>query len=302
MPIKLKQFIAIFTAGIISIFLISCGGSSDTATATGTLSVRVTDAPIDGVNVKVYVQFSAIELHGDGGTQLIQYNPPKQIELTRLTEGKTADFINELEIPAGRYQWIRLDIDTDQDLDTYIDINGTPYELTIPSGDQNGLKLHTSFEVVENSHSVYVIDFDLRKSVTVTVNGQNINFKLRPTLRLLDESRVGVITGTVDLANYSCDETGNAVYVYEGLDQTPDDEGSMNPPVTSAQVKFDTTTNTYRYTAAFVHHGDYTVAFTCMADMDDPMVNEDITFFDPQNASVVKGTTKVIDFPPVAAR
>lgn len=297
--ISKKIFKHLLLAGLIPLFIVSCGGSSDDAT--GTISVRMTDAPIDGVNVKVYVQFSAIELHGEAGRQRIEYNPPKQIELTQLTEGNTADFINSLEIPTGRYQWIRLDVDTDQDMDTYIDINGTPFELTIPSGDNNGLKLHSSFDVVENEHSIYVIDFDLRKSITVTVNGQNISYKLRPTLRLLDESRVGVITGTVDLANYSCDDTGNAVYIYEGLDQLPDDEGSNNPPIASAQVKYDDATQTYKYIAAFVHHGEYTVALTCMADMDDAETDDDIVFFDPQNASVIKRNTLTIDFPSVVA-
>ena len=296
---KILQLIkVILIAGITSVVLSACGGgSNDSTQATGSVSVSMTDAPIDGVNVKVYVQFSALELHGDGGTQRIEYNPPKQIELTQLTEGKTADFINDLEIPAGKYQWVRLDVDTDKALDTYIDINGTPYELIIPSGDKNGLKLVSGFEIVENAHSVYVIDFDLRKSITVTVNGGNVSYKLRPTLRLLEENRVGIISGTVDLANYSCADTGNAVYVYEGLGQTPDDEGSANPPVTSAQVKYDDTTKSYRYTAAFVHHGDYTVALTCMADKDEPMTDDKIDFFDPQNASVIKGKVVTIDFP-----
>lgn len=303
MTINYKIIRVLFITTAVSLFIHACGGggsgdtNSSTNTPKGKMSVRVTDAPIDGVDVKVFVQFSAIELHGSGKTTRIEYDPPKQIELTLLTEGKTADFINDLELPAGRYQWMRLEVDTAQDLDTYISVNGTPYELSIPSEERSGLKIVSEFEVIENKGSIYVIDFDLRKSITVTVNGLNVNYKLRPTLRLLEEKLVGVIAGTVDLANYACDETGNAVYIYDGANQLADDEGSLNPPVTSAQIKYNTETATYKYLAAFVNQGDYTVALTCMADADNPETNDDITFLETHNASVKKGETTLINFP-----
>ena len=44
---------------------------------------------------------------------------------------------------------------------------------------------------------------------------------------------------------------------------------------------------TYLYEAAFLPNGDYTVAFTCNANLDDPeMEGEKLRFFGTRNATV----------------
>ena len=78
------------------------------------------------------------------------------------------------------------------------------------------------------------------------------------------------ISGTV--ANELATATGcsPAVYVYAGSNYLAGDEGSATAPLTSALVALDEVSGTYRYTAAFLPPGDYTVAYTCDAALDNP--------------------------------
>lgn len=84
----------------------------------------------------------------------------------------------------------------------------------------------------------------------------------------------------------------------KGTDVTPDDYGSDNEPLVSVPVDGSTGDNTY--TAAFVPQGDYTVSYSCDMEEQDVDGNEidedDITFYDTQNASVTAGETTTVDF------
>jgi hypothetical protein len=117
---------------------------------------------------------------------------------------------------------------------------------------------------------------------------------LRPTLRLADNVMASAITGTVNdtLMTATCDPVNDhpAVYVFSGDGVTPDDVDGITPdPITSASVKLDSNDGKYKYYAAFLEAGDYTVAFTCDAADDDPAVDNTL------NAPLVSfsGTTTV---------
>jgi hypothetical protein len=294
--------------------LASCGGGGGSDGAgTGTLSLQITDGPVETAK-HVYVQFSGLELHAADGQHTTLYycqDPadatltivsedacttlpaPKRIDLLAHSGGVAEDLLVDFTLPSGRYNWIRLKVDAVAGTqDSYIVLlDDSEHELEIPSGAQTGLKLNRGFVVPAGGSADFTIDFDLRKSVHFTGNDPATgDYMLRPTLRLADNSMTGAIAGTVDMSLAPADCTP-AVYVYSGAGVTPDDIDGIDPePVTTASVKPDPMDNTkYVYRAAFLEAGDYTVAFTCNA------ADDDLTVDNTLNAPLVtfSGTTTV---------
>jgi hypothetical protein len=310
-PIHKRLGVLVLLGTILAAAGCGSGGGSNGA-STGMLSLRITDGPVETAE-HVYVQFSGLELHAADGQRTTLYycqdpadatltvvseaactTPPasKQFDLLALTGGEADFLLEDFTLPAGRYNWIRLMVDTADTLDSYIVVGGVNHELTIPSDAQTGLKLNRGFVVPAGGSADFTIDFDLRKSVHVTGTGE---YMLRPTLRLADNTIAGAIAGTIDtlLVPGGCTP---AVYVFEGSGVTPDDiDGNVPDPVTTASVKLDNM-GVYRYKAAFLEAGDYTVTFTCDAAADDPMVDDTLTFSGTTTVSVTAKTVTVLDF------
>jgi hypothetical protein len=263
-------FPKVFTPAVIAVavsvaFLTGCGGDSS-ASNTGKVSMQITDAPVDGA-VAVYVQFSGVVFVAENEDKKeVIFDEPKRINLLDFQNGEVYSFLNEVELPAGRYNQIRLLVDTDENNDTIIELADGTYELTIPSGDQTGLKLVSGFTVNTDETVSFTLDFDLRKSITVTGNGE---YKLRPTIRIVDTTEAAFISGTIASGLCAADDQ-LAVYVYEGDVSQPEDLGAEAEPLATASVATDLT-----YTASFLAPGEYTLALTCDADLDDPEVDDE---------------------------
>ena len=91
-------------------------------------------------------------------------------------------------------------------------------------------------------------------------------------------------------------DTGNAVYVYAGVVGPPGDIGDRtNDPLTTATVS-QSESGTYVYEVNFLSVGEYTAAFTCQADDDDPETDNDIEFPVSQAFSIEDGATIIVDF------
>lgn len=284
--------------------LVACGSDDPT---TGSLSVAITDAPVDGATA-VVVEFTGIELQGPDGRTDIDFDSPMTIDLLALQGSRSEILMTENDLTAGNYQWMRLKVNAVQNtIDSYIEFdNGMEqYSLYVPSGAESGLKLNRPFTIAAGSRTDFTIDFDLRKSVHKP-SAANQDYKLRPTLRVVNNLEIGTISGTVaadTLTNNNCAE-GTAVYLFDGLDAEADDiDGLGVEPVTTANV--DVATGAYEI--GFVQAGlDYSVALTCTANLDDPEVDnldlsltpviEDVIFIDQQNVSVTANEIAVADF------
>src|SRR5690606_29821277 len=89
------------------------------------------------------------------------------------------------------------------------------------------------------------------------------------------------------------------VYVFAGAEVTPDDVDALETdvdPVTAAPVEQDMDSVEYRYTAAFLPPGDYTVSFTCDAGQDDPDAEDTLSFSGTQTVAVTGGDTTEANF------
>jgi hypothetical protein len=267
--------------------------------STGYLSLAVTDAPVDRAN-KVVVEFTGVEVKPAGHeSRSFDYDNPRSIDLLALEGGGSEVLLDGAEVPAGEYEWVRLKVNAVADgvKDSYIELtDGSQHELYVPSGEQTGLKLHNGFAVPAGGAASFTMDFDLRKSVHEPMNAED-SYVLRPTLRIVDNSRIGAIAGSVAAPLATATGCAPAVYVFEGSGVTPDDvDGAPADPVTTALVKLDSTSGQYVYRAAFLSEGAYTVSFTCDAGKDDPAVNDTLAFTGTQNASVVANQTTMVNF------
>ena len=269
---------------------------------TGKLTLGITDAPVDGATA-VVVQFTGVEVKpADGSARSFDFDAPRQIDLLALTGTDSELLLEDVEVPSGRYNWVRLKVDANEDgvTDSYIDLDdGSRHELEIPSGDESGLKLNTGFSVPAGGEASFTLDFDLRKSVHEPMDAGD-SYKLRPTLRIVDNSRIGAIAGTVqsELVSEGC---APAVYVFSGSGVTPDDVDATEPdPVSSAMPELNAGTGDYDYTVGFLGEGPYTVSFTCDADADNPETSDTLAFSNTQDATVVADQVTTVNFPAAA--
>lgn len=272
-----------------------CGGSSNDS-GTGTLNLSITDGAIDSAK-NVFVTFSGVEV----GSQQFDFDSPKTIDLLDLQGSASAPLLEGVELEAGSYQGMRLKVLTEGDQDSYIVLDdSSQHELEIPSGSTSGLKLNRNFDISANGTVNFTIDFDLRKSITISSPNSNTpTYKLRPTLRITDNSQIGHVKGAVDgtlLSNECGENESRAVYIFEGNDATIDDEGSANSPVASSLINYDQESTNYSYEIGFIDAGDYTLALTCTADLDDPESDDDLAFVQQANVTIESKNTTTFDF------
>ena len=284
---------------LLTVSTLGCNNSSDDY---GSLSVSITDAPLDGAT-EVVVKFEAIELKPlDGESINITFDEPQSIDLLALQFGLTEPLIQNESLEAGDYVWMRLAVDADEgEMDSYISFeDGSSYSLNIPSGNTTGLKLNQSFTIPAGGSSHFTIDFDLRKSVHSRGNNSD-DYVLRPTLRIEDNTEVGAIFGYIAtnlVSAESCDD-GLAVYAYAGADITPDDEGSNLSPLTSTTPIYNAEDDRYDFQISFLLASEYTVAVTCDADNDDPETDQselDWTIIEVQNITVETNINSELNF------
>ncbi len=297
-----------------ALLLAACGGGGGGGgSGTGSLSLAITDAPVDGVD-QVWVEFQSVEVKPKSGPAItFDFDTPLSVDLKTLTGDNTEVLLNNEQVPAGEYNWIRLIVNADFDgvFDSYVVTEtGGQVEIRVPSGE---VKLVSGFTVVEGGEASFVIDWNLRMGLTAPP-GQ-AGYLLKPAFRIVDLQEYGGIEGTVatDLITAeSCTADpntgeGNDVYVFAGAGETPDDvDGVGSQPLTTARVTLNDTTGDYGYAVPFLAPGAYTLAFTCQARNDvspDPLVpppdlaaDNAIAFTPGVDATVVADQTATVNF------
>lgn len=300
-----------FLVSLLLFALVGCGGGDDPA-RNGRVDLSVTDAPIDDAS-SVVVQFKgvAFKREGESAEVVRDLTPsPRQLDLLEYQEGRAALLLDNVELPAGRYEWIRLIVDNEPNVrDSYIVLtNGQECELRVPSGAESGLKLNRGFELPADGSAALTIDFDLRKSIHAPPGQQGSTpdctqaYLMRPTLRVVDDANVGAIAGTID-SELVPEDCLPKVYVFSGGDVVPDDleeapaAGDVDPLLV-AGVTIENGSTSYGYRAAFLPPGAYTVAFTCSDD--DPTEDDELMFAEPQVVTVQNNLIATADFAPPA--
>jgi len=298
------------------------GGSNGTAT----LTVSVMDTPAAAVDnvTEVNVEINALWLKGAGSAarQLTMSQTPMTVNLAALTTDKNAALLIDAQpIEPGDYEWLEMDVNADFDgkFDSYVTTTtGGQEELRVPPG---RVRLVGGFTVAANQALQLLLDWNLRKGL-VRPQGQP-GFFLKPAIRVIDVTELGVLRGTVALTTLNATtatvkavgttpsdttgdangcladdpniDVGNAVYVFAGDNITPDDIDAMDPePVTVIPVE-PNAAGEYVYRTA-IAPGTYTIAFTCQAGLDDPDKSDDLKFVAPVTRTITADAEVIVDF------
>lgn len=298
--------------------LVGCG-SDNNSPGSGTLSVYMTDAPIDDAK-SVNIVFTGLEIQPGGadeeneneedesGRITVEFDEPQTLDLLQVQGANSTLLLDGLDLPAGRYSWIRLQVSAEMDtLDSTIVFEGGTEEaeddevfsLYIPSGSESGLKLNRPFTVSSAGTASFTIDFDLRKSVKGL---QGNDYRLRPTLRIIDNQEMGHIDGLISseiIADPACADGLFGVYLYAGEPAVLDDIGSAAEPLTATSVTLVDGENGLvgEYEIGFLEPGDYTVGLTCQANLDDPELDDEIAFLQSKTVTVAIDNMNTVDFP-----
>ncbi|MEH6783380.1 MAG: DUF4382 domain-containing protein [Alcanivorax jadensis] len=305
-----------------STILTACGGSSsdnNPPPQTGDMQLSMTDAPADDLT-RVQLTLNAVALKpAEGGMVRRDLDEPLVIEdLLALQGAESTVIMPTTEVPAGRYNWIRLYVQSGDGSTFVIDDNGGEFPLYVP-GQQNNqdrerhVQLVSGFVVPVDGEVNFTLDVDLRRAITKPANKDY--YLLRPAVRIVDNSEVGIIEGTISdslINDETCSSVmegdsleGNAVYLYTGQDAVTgdvfvDEQGSLvgdDNPVTTATVNYNPDSDAYEYQIGFVPEGDYTLAFTCQALDDMPDTDDDLIFSAQSNVRVTAEQTETADLP-----
>lgn len=162
-------------SGVVAVTLLASLGLAGACTEavqakTGTIEVRVTDAPPEYDIETIDVTFSTVEVHKAGtdeedGVWITIGITNGEIELLELEAADLEALLATGDgVPAGKYTQLRVIIDAV----VVTLVEGEPPEVILPSGE---LKFVRPFEVFDGETTILLLDFDADKSLTVTGNG-----------------------------------------------------------------------------------------------------------------------------------
>ena len=287
------------------------------------MSFALSDAPVDGLS-EVVITIDGMELRRkDSGdcdddpatgdcvfindfTEDGEVVDTITVDLLDLQDGDNQIIVEGLELEAGEYDQLRLSI-IDEDINfSWVKETANAdvlKELKVPSGE---LKLG-GFTVESGGVQVFVIEFDLRKAMTYNPGPPGPDrYILKPTgVRVVEVAAAASISGNVDSALFSgngtspCvdkvdDTEGNVIYLYQGHDLDTDNladnfdstvdvdaPDTALAPYTSQKVAADGS-----YGVFYLPAGDYTLAFSCAAENDDPDLLDGIVIPSPDTEIV----------------
>lgn len=200
----------------------------------GTLTLSITDAPIDASTVAgVYLTITEIQYHKSGNDWITfdEFEGPKKFNILELTEGESA-LLGSFTLDAGHYTQLRFILDAPEygipnpsNPGCYIEFaDATQEPLFVPSGYETGWKAVGAFTVPSNGDVAITADFDARKSVIET--GVSGFYILKPTIRLIVDDQAGQITGGVTNIPDGVDVI---IYAYEdGVYTSAEEEDPVN--------------------------------------------------------------------------
>ena len=182
-----------------SAFLLGCGDGMGSGVETGTLTVRLADAPGEEVESAV-IWVSRVSVVGeDGGIHVIS-NDTATYDLLALQGGVTAG-LGSAEIPVGTYNQLRLLVDSAQvtlKAPVTFTSGSSTASLKVPSGSTSGLKVNLDNVSVVPGETVLLVDFDVSRSfVFQGPPGGPKSASFKPVIHATVMDVAGSIAGTV---------------------------------------------------------------------------------------------------------
>lgn len=263
---------AALAAAVIGLGVAACDDSGTAPAGDASVTVLLTDAPIDYV-AAAEVDIGAVEIlpaNGDAPILLNEDGTDGFVDLLDL-QGAVTHTLAEADIEAGEYTQLRLIVESARVelVEGYeFEDGSTEQDLFVPSGAQTGIKLNLSPAngdesgdegdgpiTIAGGETVLVLDFDVSKSFVIQGNPETPagikGMIFKPTLRVTARDVAASISGTVST---DLEETS-----VEGLTvtATPEGDGALEEFQTSEGTAM--TDEDGAYTIHFLVPGTYTV-------------------------------------------
>jgi len=172
--------------------------SSIAGASSGTLATRVSDRPGDIEDFESCV-VTVTEVHvmpaGDDAELEKLDVEDGDVDLTEV-KGDKSQLVNEADLDAGDYDWLRVKIDGD--VDAKLADGGGDAEVMVPS---NGLKLNKAFEIREGETTTFTADF------TPVKRGNTGSYNIQPVTKEVTVTYEDEETSTSDDAETTTNES-----------------------------------------------------------------------------------------------
>lgn len=250
--------------------MVSCSKSDDSEidAETYNTSFEITDAPIDNANVKaVFVTIANVSVDGKS----LEGFTATTVNLAALVDGKTK-LLGNLDLQAKSYSNMVFELDFEKDVNgnapgCYVEkANGEKDALVAAS---NKIKVTDTFEVLEQTKNVIVVDFDLRKTIKEEKSNLSSDFnfvtmsELSAGIRTVNAERTGKISGTVNDSKNTSDKI--IVYAYKkgSFNAEVETKGKGESGVTFANAVTSAEAKglSGSYSLVFLKEGEYELVF-----------------------------------------
>ena len=249
------------------------------STAKGTIYLQITDAPTDNANVEgVFVTVAEIKIDG---ISYEGFSGKQTIDVMAYQNGNVKSLgLSELE--TGIYANISFVLDYETDAlgnspGCFVQTtDGQKESLESSANSTSEITVAQNFEIIENSQTDLVLDFDLRKTITAEEesNGQwNFSFvsssELNSGVRMVREKRSGSAKGNCNDNNPLFQSDKIIVYAYAKGSFNKDTEmhgqGTSNIEFSNAITSANVNANG-QYHLAFLEEGEYELVYISYED------------------------------------
>lgn len=167
----------------------ACSKTESGSVGTAKVDLRLTDAP--GAFEALYLDVQGVEFHtNEAGWVTVDSVVPGLYNVLKLRNGVDT-LLARSELPAGTLSQVRLILGEDNSLV----VDGEEHTLTVPSGQESGLKFNVHQELLPNGSYTVWTDFDAARSIVQTGNG---SYQLKPVIRVFTEQTNGRIKGIIE--------------------------------------------------------------------------------------------------------
>lgn len=225
------------------LFWVGCDTAGDMSPGQGQFTLRLTDAPAD-VN-KAVVTVERVDLVPEDAEEemddeddaddadeegvITLTDETRPIDLLEL-QGGVSETLADVTVPEGTYTQLRFVLGDENYL---VFSDGTRQDLTVPSGQQTGIKIILPEVEIENDGDQVevTLDFDVDESLVETGSG---DYLFKPTINVKNVFVNGEAIETVEVEGAVSDASGGSVAVdgipFSVTDQTgfDGDDGASN--------------------------------------------------------------------------
>ncbi len=275
----------------IALGLCGCDGTvAVDLTVSGADVFDVASLPIDGIEFR----------NVSGGTAALRFSNSRKLNLLDARDGQAVGLVSDDRLPENTYDGVRLLLSSGDVADSarFQRIDGESAPVTLGAGSYAPIDLKVR---QDDSYSV-LLTLELPFSVSlVRAAGDQL---FRPALRAAESDLAASVSGTVDdslaeASGCSDDDGGRAVYAFPDQTDVFDDyntaSGSLFQPVAAAAVK--RSGSGYRYELRGLAAGQYVLALTCQAHLDNPLTPDALSFVEPTTVSLKDGEDATLDLP-----